>query len=103
MAVEWDTANGPQTGVYISRRDSDSWAAPFVSSPQSLNTTPIPPRLPARPLTGTYDGQPWRLPFRSCHPPAFQYDGVSQSGRPLTARTLQSYALMVDAGGRRTA
>ncbi len=26
VAVEWDTANGPQTGVYIPRRDSDSWA-----------------------------------------------------------------------------
>jgi hypothetical protein len=26
VAVEWDTANGPQAGVYIPRRDSDSWA-----------------------------------------------------------------------------
>ena len=26
VAVEWDTADGPQAGVYIPRRDSDSWA-----------------------------------------------------------------------------
>jgi hypothetical protein len=26
VAVEWDTPSGPQTGVYIPRRDSDSWA-----------------------------------------------------------------------------
>lgn len=26
IAVEWDTPNGPRTGVYIPRRDSDSWA-----------------------------------------------------------------------------
>jgi uncharacterized protein DUF2071 len=26
VAVEWDTANGPEAGVYIPRRDSDSWA-----------------------------------------------------------------------------
>lgn len=25
VAVEWDTARGPKTGVYIPRRDSDSW------------------------------------------------------------------------------
>ncbi len=25
VAVEWDTPNGPRTGVYIPRRDSDSW------------------------------------------------------------------------------
>jgi hypothetical protein len=25
VAVEWDTPTGPQTGVYIPRRDSDSW------------------------------------------------------------------------------
>ena len=26
VAVEWDTPSGPRTGVYIPRRDSDSWA-----------------------------------------------------------------------------
>lgn len=26
VAVEWDTPAGPRTGVYIPRRDSDSWA-----------------------------------------------------------------------------
>lgn len=26
VAVEWDTAQGPRTGVYIPRRDSSSWA-----------------------------------------------------------------------------
>ncbi len=26
IAVEWDTPQGPKTGVYIPRRDTDSWA-----------------------------------------------------------------------------
>lgn len=30
IAVEWDTPNGPKTGVYIPRRDSDSWVNTLV-------------------------------------------------------------------------
>ncbi len=66
VAVEWDTAAGPRTGVYIPRRDSDSWVNTLWAGGSTPASTTGPGSRSRRPTsTSEWPTPPGTVPLRS--------------------------------------